>query len=334
MFENQGSGRVSETCPDGRRVDAAVGPDEQSLERLDWVIGESLAVDLHSHSRHSDGHWTPGELIEEARGLGLALVSLTDHDRLEGQAEAARAARAGGLLFLPGMEVSLSVEGRLYHVLCYDFDWTSALWEEFRRHRRRAIERFHLHLFDQLRARGYAVDPDLARGEDGWLVDDPLPHAVLRAGLAPTLDAARQLVNGLSLRRPVELTYLDLAEFAALVPPEAAVFSVAHPARQEPGVSVRLTEEDLRHLTRALPLVALEAYHPYHSAADVEWYRGLAARHGLAVTCGSDAHGHSVRRPLRPHPADLCADFLRIIRDRWARRATAASAGLQERIVH
>src|SRR6185437_8829248 len=102
--------------------------------------------------------------------------------------------------------------------------------------------------------------------------------------------------------------------------PGDAVFSVAHPARQDVGVSVRLSEDDLRRFIDTIPLVALEAYHPYHSAADVEHYRALAEQYGLAWTCGSDAHGHQMRRPLRCHPSSRCVAFLRIIHDRWAAR--------------
>jgi hypothetical protein len=117
------------------------------------------------------------------------------------------------------------------------------------------------------------------------------------------------------------LTYQDVFEFADLLGPEEAVFSVAHPGRNQSGVSVRLTEDDLRVFQRALPLVALEATHPYHTSADVAYYAELAARHGLAVTCGSDAHGVRHRRPLQRYPAILCRDFLELIHARWVARA-------------
>src|SRR5581483_6250182 len=83
---------------------------------------EETSIDLHSHSRHSDGDWTPPELLADAGRLGLDLLSLTDHDTVDGQTAARLAAAEHGILALTGMEVSLTVEGRLYHVLAYDFD--------------------------------------------------------------------------------------------------------------------------------------------------------------------------------------------------------------------
>lgn len=300
--------------------------DPAALAALKAIVESDESVDLHSHSRHSDGVWTPPELIDEARTVGLKLISLTDHDNVGGQEAAAAAARDRGILFLTGMEVSLTVGERLYHVLCYDFDWSSPTWVKFAQSRSRRLEQYHLDRFDQLRARGYAVDPDLGRGEDGSFVGDPLAVALHRSGRTPSLEAARQQVHALYLRRPVELSYLPVDEFADLLRPGEAVFSVAHPARQEAGVSVRLSEEDLRTLVEAIPLVALEAQHPYHSVVDVQSYRDLAARNGLAVTCGSDAHGNNVRRPLRRHPASACGQFLQIVHDRWAARVPALAS--------
>lgn len=303
----------------------------QGLDHLQWLLDngndDEAAIDLHSHSRHSDGDWTPPELVADAERLGLRLLSLTDHDTVAGQPVARQEAAERGIVYLPGMEVSLLVEGRLYHVLAYDFDPAAPTWERFAEVRQARRDRFIVSLFDQLAAKGHPVSPDLARDESGHFVANPLAVALAKAGRFASVDAARGLTRGLGLIAPAEMSYLDLADFAALLRPDDAVFSVAHPARNQAGVSVRLSEEDLLILRGAIPLVALEAYHPYHASADVEHYAQLAARHGLAVTCGSDAHGLRHGRPLRRHPASLAEDFLRIIRDRWQARVRHLVAG-------
>ncbi len=284
------------------------------------LIARGDAVDLHSHSRYSDGDWTPAGLIDDARRLGLQLISLTDHDTVSGQTEARAAAEAAGLLYLTGMEVSLTVNGHLYHVLAYDFDPASPTWERFAALRRDRQERYQLAHFDQLRARGYDVSPDLARDETGFFRPRPLAEALHRAGQAASVEAAQQIVRGLGLRVPIDMTYQDVFEFAELLQPGEVVFSVAHPGRDQAGVSVRLSEADLATLLDAIPLVALEATHPYHRSTDVVFYADLASRHGLAVTCGSDAHGQRHNRPLLRHPATLCQEFLERIQARWEAR--------------
>ena len=51
-----------------------------------------MRIDLHTHSDVSDGSDTPAELIRKAAEAGLDIVAITDHDTVDGWAEA-RAAR-------------------------------------------------------------------------------------------------------------------------------------------------------------------------------------------------------------------------------------------------
>ena len=66
-----------------------------------------MAVDLHTHSTYSDGTDTPTALIEAAAAASLEAVALTDHDNLDGIAEARVAADAAGIELVPGVELSL-----------------------------------------------------------------------------------------------------------------------------------------------------------------------------------------------------------------------------------
>jgi predicted metal-dependent phosphoesterase TrpH len=40
------------------------------------------------HSTYSDGKYTPAELVEKAKLIGLQTIAITDHDNLGGIAEA------------------------------------------------------------------------------------------------------------------------------------------------------------------------------------------------------------------------------------------------------
>src|SRR5438445_198286 len=51
-------------------------------------------ADLHVHTTHSDGAYTPAQVVELARRAGLAAVAVTDHDAVGGVA-AARARAVG-----------------------------------------------------------------------------------------------------------------------------------------------------------------------------------------------------------------------------------------------
>lgn len=77
-----------------------------------------MAVDLHTHSRLSDGGVMPTEIVEQAIRRGLTTVALTDHDLIDGVADAAAAAE-GRIGFIPGVELSVQWEGRGMHLLAY-----------------------------------------------------------------------------------------------------------------------------------------------------------------------------------------------------------------------
>src|ERR1700704_3341009 len=76
-----------------------------------------LRYDLHSHSTHSDGLLTPGELVQRAAQRGVDVLALTDHDEVSGLAEARAAAGHAGLLLIDGTELSVSWHGVTLHVL-------------------------------------------------------------------------------------------------------------------------------------------------------------------------------------------------------------------------
>ncbi|KAM7251442.1 hypothetical protein ACFE04_023325 [Oxalis oulophora] len=68
--------------------------------------GEKLVFDLHSHSKFSDGFLTPTKLVERAHANGVKVLSLTDHDTMDGIPEAIAVARRVGIKIIPGVEIS------------------------------------------------------------------------------------------------------------------------------------------------------------------------------------------------------------------------------------
>lgn len=85
-----------------------------------------LNADLHCHSVVSDGTLTPEELAARARAHGVELWSLTDHDEIGGQRQAAAAARAQGLAYLTGVEISVTFAHETVHIVGLGFDADNA----------------------------------------------------------------------------------------------------------------------------------------------------------------------------------------------------------------
>ncbi len=79
-------------------------------------------ADLHCHSSVSDGTLSPEDLAGRAFTNGVELWALTDHDEVAGQHRARLAARALGLPYLTGTEISVTFAGETVHVVGLGFD--------------------------------------------------------------------------------------------------------------------------------------------------------------------------------------------------------------------
>jgi 3',5'-nucleoside bisphosphate phosphatase len=89
-----------------------------------------LNADLHCHSVISDGTLTPEALAERAKTNGVELWALTDHDEIGGVGRAAAAAKAQGLNYLTGAEISVTFAGETVHIVGLGFDADNAALNE------------------------------------------------------------------------------------------------------------------------------------------------------------------------------------------------------------
>jgi hypothetical protein len=63
-------------------------------------------VDLHMHSTHSDGEFTPKELVELFSKKGISAMSITDHDKVSANKEAEEYAKEKGIEYIHGIEIT------------------------------------------------------------------------------------------------------------------------------------------------------------------------------------------------------------------------------------
>ncbi len=76
-------------------------------------------IDLHSHTNESDGTASPAQLVEEACGVGVTILGITDHDTFAGYDRALPRARETGLELICGIELSTKLQGQTAHLLGY-----------------------------------------------------------------------------------------------------------------------------------------------------------------------------------------------------------------------
>ncbi len=81
-----------------------------------------IRVDLHCHSRLSDGELSPEELAERLAQAGVAFAALTDHDTVEGLANFRAAADRRGIGCVTGLELTVRCHDKEAHLLAYGLD--------------------------------------------------------------------------------------------------------------------------------------------------------------------------------------------------------------------
>ena len=80
-------------------------------------------VDLHIHTKASDGVLSPTEIILKAKKLGICAVGICDHDTVAGIAEAKAAGEKYKIEVIPGVELSTLFKDKDLHILGYFIDF-------------------------------------------------------------------------------------------------------------------------------------------------------------------------------------------------------------------
>ena len=249
-----------------------------------------MRIDLHTHSRASDGTQTPAELVLAARDAGLDVVALTDHDTTAGWDEAAAAARDAGIALVRGTEVSARSRGISVHLLSYLQDpHHPALADELARARESRVHRAR-HIVERL-ARDVPVTWQDVLDQAHGAVVIGRPHiadALVALGEVPDRDAAFAHLLASGSKYHVDHYAPDAVAAVAAIRASGGVPVFAHPAADARGRTVpdRVFDE----LADA-GLAGLEVYHRDHSPAQRERLLTIAERLGLLVTGSSDYHG-------------------------------------------
>jgi 3',5'-nucleoside bisphosphate phosphatase len=250
-------------------------------------------IDLHSHTNESDGTFSPSQLIEEARRVGVRTLGITDHDTFAGYDKAVPMARAAGVELVCGIELSTKLPGGLHggrsvHLLGYFLgeDGPAPEFREWILDMQAARRDRNVRLIARLRELEIDITLEEVQARSGGLTARPhFAQVMLEKGYVATLQQAFDQYLDESATGYVYRREPLFAEGVELIRKAGGITSLAHPVRV-PG--------DLRTLMPELcatGLNAIEVFHSDHSPAQTELYRGLAGEYGLLVTGGSDFHG-------------------------------------------
>jgi 3',5'-nucleoside bisphosphate phosphatase len=249
-----------------------------------------LNADLHCHSVVSDGTLTPEVLAERAKTNGVELWALTDHDEIGGQKRAAAAAKAQGLKYLTGTEISVTFAGETVHIVGLGFDADDvAMVQGLKATRGGRTERAH-EMSDGLAKVG------IKGAYEGALKFVGNPELISRTHFARFLvesgvcsETNEVFRKYLTEGKPgyVPHRWASLKDAVTWITGAKGMAIIAHPARYKftPNEEYALFTEFKAHGGRGVEVVTGS-----HTAAEYVKYAETAKEFGLAASRGSDFH--------------------------------------------
>ncbi len=248
-------------------------------------------ANLHLHSTHSDGVYTPGELVRIAKDEGYRALSLTDHDTTTGNADMRRECEKEGLDFIFGCEFSSPWRERRmnFHIVGFDFDPEYPEMKEYLAQRSFCEAEQTRILFERGLAEGlihgiaWEEVLDYNKGVT-WLCNNHVFETMKAKGLVTDLDYMNFFHTVYGKRRsevkpPYE--FLPIDKMLRLIRDAGGFAVVAHPHKQLHAIP-ELIE---------MGLSGLEAWHHLLTPEERLEALKIAKEHKLYISGGSDHDG-------------------------------------------
>lgn len=248
-------------------------------------------ADLHIHSQYSDGSYTPAEIISLAKKAGVRLLSVTDHNVVEGTLATAPLAAEAGLDYLCGVEIDALYDGQDIHILCYGADLRDANLVGRIRHARQRLDEMSTELLRRM----LPDHPCLSLSEYAQSTHDFRRGGWKMLQYLQAKGVTKDLKSGFAYYDRYGVSYAEAGFDAAEAIVQAIHAAGGRAVLAHPGVvfpTERLSVFE-KHLCGALELGldGVECYYPRHDPSVTRRCLDICNVRGLMITAGSDCHG-------------------------------------------
>ena len=248
-----------------------------------------MNCDLHTHTVHSDGSYTPRELVLAAKEKNL-IIALTDHNTVSGIPEFLAEAEKNSVVAIAGTELSCIYEGREFHLLglfipTEAYQEVESLCVEYHRLK----EQSNIDLIDKLFKLGYDISYTeiQKRNINGRINRAHIAAALLEKGYVESVPEAFTKLLDEKCGIYVPPKRLELEEAIKFLRKIKAVTVLAHPLKEIDGSALRKMLADIKDVG----LVGIETMHSSYTEEQIRLSKELASEFGLIESGGSDFHG-------------------------------------------
>ena len=251
-------------------------------------------IDLHTHSTASDGTFSPSQLIDYAHKQNLQAIALTDHDSVNGISEAQEEAKKLGIIFIPGIEISIDWPTGEFHLLGLGLKSLSPelkkiikFLEEERCERNKKMA---------TKLQDCGININYEELVDFYHTENiGRPHfaaMMFKKGLVKQRQQAFDLYFAKGRPCYVERKGADLEESVKAIKASGGIPIQAHPMSMY--VSWGKMDATMEEVI-SKGVEGLEAYHPGVRYSEARRLEELGKKMNIIVTAGSDFHGEKIR---------------------------------------
>lgn len=246
-------------------------------------------IDMHLHTTASDGSCTPSAVCQLAIDKGLAAIAITDHDTVDGVAEAISYVD-DRITVVPGIEISAVYHGVEIHILGFYMDYTNP--ELISRLASIKQERYNRNEEMCARFRADGIDMTMEKLQHGnpdtVVTRAHFARVLIAQGICKDMNQAFKKYLGKKCKYYIPTPDMPAADAIKLIKTYGKAAFIAHPLLY--GFGYRQIEEMIEEL-KPYGLTGLEVYHSSNNTYESGKLREIARTHGLLISGGSDFHG-------------------------------------------
>jgi predicted metal-dependent phosphoesterase TrpH len=267
-----------------------------------------LKIDLHIHSKSSDGKLTVAEIIQEAKTRNITLLSITDHDSISCQTQAIETAKNAGINYITGVELNVTFaypklreKPVSLDFLGYQFDAENLALKSKLEKMAKYREERAAKILDNLNAEFKKEGITALTKEDLHNIEESVDGTLGRPHIADYLvkkdivQSRQEAFDKYLVKCDVPKYPLYLEEASKLVRDAGGRLVLAHP-NDPHGTSLTSLTKVLSEQTavieeKMLPYIdGVECWHSRHTPETTNHYIAFAKQNSLLMTGGSDCH--------------------------------------------
>lgn len=250
-----------------------------------------MKIDLHSHTYYSDGHLSPKELIDRAHNMQVDVLAITDHDTINGVAEALayQAQQKRSMQIICGVEFSTSWHNFDIHILGLNVDASNDMFLQRLRIQGEERDRRAMQISDKLAKVGIEdVFSDAKRlAGVGQITRAHFARVLVERQVVSDMESAFKKYLGKGKKAHVKPQWISIEEAIQWIHDAGGKAVLAHPGHYD------LTTKWLKRLIAEFAVLGgdgMEVIHSHLSPEKKKLLADLATEHGLQASSGSDFH--------------------------------------------